>query len=204
MTRTGRRPGDAGTRDAILAAARTLFAASGFERTTIRAIARRAAVDPALVHHYFGSKDGLLRAALQLPVDVVAVLAEQLTSTETVGPDLARAVLTAWEAPEVRERLVGMLRTAVSHDQAAELLRTVLIRDALAPLARRAGSDAPELRAELVGSHLAGLAIARHVLRIEPIASAPLEQVVAAVGPTFQRYLTAANVFDTTHDARTS
>src|SRR5215218_8766140 len=169
MARTGRRPGVSGTREAILDAARRAFAERGYQRATIRDVARLAGVDPALVHHYFGTKQELFVAAVRLPVNPV----EQLT-----------AVLAA-QSP-----LLALIRSAVTDEQAAALLREFITEEVLGPIAGRLGSPDARLRATLVGSQLIGLAMARYIIRVEPLASTPSAEVAAAVGPTVQRYLT--------------
>lgn len=193
MTRTtprlGRRPGESGAREAILAAARALFAELGFERATIRAIARRAEVDPALVHHYFGTKDDLLVAALQLPVDPATILAGVADQPST-GVAIVRRVLGLWDDPALRPSLLALLRTAVSHERAATVLREVFQRTLLAHIGAIARPDDPARRAALAVSHVAGLLIARHVFRVPPLATEPPERVAATVGPVLDHYLT--------------
>jgi AcrR family transcriptional regulator len=190
----GRRPtGGPDTRETILDAARDLFADQGFDRTTMRAVAARAGVDPALIHHYFGTKDQLLAAAIALPVDPVQMLDGIGDDPEHAGEELVRRVLGVWESdPVTRKRLVGMLRTGISHDHAAELLRDLLSRSILVVVQRFAATDQPALRAALVGTQMAGLLIGRYLVQIPAIAEASVEQLVAAVGPGVQRYLTGS------------
>jgi AcrR family transcriptional regulator len=170
--RTGRRPGEPGTRDRIADAARRLFAERGFDRTSVRAVAAEAGVDPALVHHYFGTKQRLFIEAVDFPIDAV------------------RSALQLWDDPLVLPRLLGVLRSAVTDPDAGRLLGTLFTRQGPVQLLHALGADQPDLRAELVGTQLVGLAVARHVLLVEPLASADHETIVAAVGPTMQRYLT--------------
>lgn len=188
--RTGRRPGASGAREAILEAARFTFAASGYERATIRAIAGRAGVDPALVHHYFGSKDELLRAAVAFPFEPAAMLPAVLADRSRVGWSLAEAVFTLWERPEVRERIVALLRTAASHETAAAVLRALVEREVLGPIA--ASLDLPDagLRAALAGTQIVGIALGRFVVGVAPLPDVPIERIVAAIGPVLQHYLT--------------
>lgn len=152
MNRPGRPRGESGARDAILAAARALFAESGYERASIRAIARRAGVDPALVHHYFGTKDELLGAAVRLPVDPTPIFARAFEHPEAVGESLIRSILSLWDTPDVRDRMLALLRAAVTHPGAAGILRNVLTRDVLTPATERIGLPDAELRVELVGT----------------------------------------------------
>ena len=192
MARLGRRPdGGPDTREAILAAARDLFAANGFDRTTIRAIGTRAEVDPALVHHYFGTKDQLLAASLELPMDPVALLGDLGGDPERAGEELVRRVLGLWESdPETRRRLVALLRTGISHDHAAALLRDLFGRTILAVLQGFVVADRPELRAALAGTQLGGLILGRYLVGVPAVADASVEELVAVVGPGVQRYLT--------------
>ena len=191
MPRTGRRPGEAGTRDRIADAARHLFAERGFDRTSVRAIAAEAGVDPALVHHYFGTKQRLFIEAVDFPIDAVSAI-ETLSvgDVNDAGERLVRFALRLWDDPAILPRLLGVLRSAVTDEEAAKLLGVLFTRQGPVQLVRVLGADQPDLRAELVGTQLVGLAVARHVLRVEPLASADHETIVAAVGPTMQRYLT--------------
>jgi AcrR family transcriptional regulator len=156
----------------------------------MRAVASRAGVDPALIHHYFGTKDGLLAEALSLPVDPAHVLAGIGDDPSRLGEQVVRRVLLAWEQPEVQPQLVALLRIATSHEHASALLRDVLLRTVLQVVQRHTGADRPELRAALAASQMAGLAIGRYLLKVPAIAEASLDDLVAAVGPTVQRYLT--------------
>lgn len=188
--RPGRRPGGADTRAEILAAARAEFAGRGYERTTVRGIARAAGVDPALVHHYFGSKERVFLAAMEFPVDPAAVVEHALAGDPAgVGERVARFVLGMWEVPEVRERLLALLRSTASSPEMAALFREF----ALTMLVRRATPALPfpdaELRVELAFSQIVGLAMARFVIGVEPVASADTETLVAYLGPTLQGYL---------------
>jgi AcrR family transcriptional regulator len=191
MPRTGRRPGGAGTRERIAEAARRLFAERGFDRTSVRAVAAEAGVDPALVHHYFGTKQRLFIEAVDFPIDAVrAIETLAVDDAERVGDRLVRFALQLWDDPVVLPRLLGVLRSAVTDPQAATLLARLFTRQGPIQLLHALEADQPDLRAELVGTQLVGLAVARHVLRVEPLASADHETIVAAVGPTMQRYLT--------------
>lgn len=187
----GRRPGGADTRGAILAASRSLFAAQGFDRTTIRAIAEAAGVDPALVLHYFGSKDDLFLSAVELPFEPEAVLPAVLGGErETLGERLARFVVGVLEDEEARSRVLAIVRAAASDPSAARLLRNLIERRVRDPLAAALDDPDGQLRASLVGSQIVGLALARYVVGVEPLASLPPERLATALAPTFQRYLT--------------
>ncbi|MGB8650816.1 MAG: TetR family transcriptional regulator [Mycobacteriales bacterium] len=192
MTRSGRRPGDSGTREAILAAAREAFGSQGYSATSVRGIARTAGVDPSLVLHFFGSKDGLFEAALQLPLDPATLVPELLSGgSRGLGERVVRTFLGIWDATPGQGPMLAMLRSAMSHQDSAERLRALLSRAILLPLATGAGADRPELRAALLASQLVGLAVTRYVLRLEPVASASVDELAPLYGPTLQRYLTA-------------
>lgn len=189
-TRTGRRPGDSGTRDAIQAAAREQFARQGYDRTSMRSVALAAGVDPTLVSHFFGSKQRLFAEVMQLPFDPSVVLPDILAGDRAgIGARLAGFLVTVLQSPEGHARMTGLVRAAASEDAAAEVVRQRVTRDILAPLAAQLGSDRPELRGSLVASQMVGLVMARHVVKVEPLASLSPEQVVELVAPTLQRYL---------------
>ena len=191
MARTGRRPGVSGTREAILAAARRAFAEQGYQQATIRGVADLAGVDPALVHHYFGTKQNLFVAAVRLPVNPVeqlmAVLAED---PDQAGERMVELFLSIWDHAADQSPLLALVRSAVGDEHAAGMLREFITEEVLGQISHRLGSPDARLRATLVGSQLIGMAMARYIIRVEPLASAPAAQVVEAIGPTLQRYLT--------------
>jgi AcrR family transcriptional regulator len=191
--RSGRRPGRPATREAILAAARAVFAERGFDGSSIRAIAAAADVDPALVHHYFGPKQRLFLAAIEAPIDPSGILPAVLDGdARGVGERLVRALLGVWDDPDAGPRVAAILRSAVGHEPSAQLLREFFATQIMRPVAAalELPSDEAPSRATLVASQLMGLALTRYILRLEPLASTPSENVVASVGPTIQRYLT--------------
>jgi AcrR family transcriptional regulator len=192
--RAGRRPGESGTREAILTAARGAFAELGYDRATIRGIAAAAEVDPALVLHYYASKEQLFGAALQIPVEPGAVLGHLVAGgpgqADRIGETIVRVFLEAWEPLNSRQPLVAMVRSAMTNDAAQAMVREYLGRRVFGPITEVLGVADGDLRATLVGSQFIGLAMMRYVTLIEPIASASVDQLVAAVGPTVQRYLT--------------
>ena len=189
--RSGRRPGQSGTREAILAAARESFGSAGYGGTTIRGVARTAGVDPSLVHHFFGTKDGLFGTAMELPFDPAVVVASLLEGgTDGLGERIVRTFLAVWDGTPGQGPMLALLRSAVTDEKAAESLRTFLSRVLLTPLAQAAGAERPELRAALVGSQMVGLAVARYVVRLDPVASAGPDDLAPAIGPTLDRYLT--------------
>ena len=190
MTPRGRRPGDEDTRERILDSARRLFSERGYERASMRVIARDAHVDPSLIVHYFGSKQGLLEECLRLPVDPRVVLAGAAQAPpEKRGELLVRALVAAWERPELQRHLLGMLRTGASHDTARDSLQRSL-HDAVKPVVAGLAIDDPDRRSALVMSQIAGLAITRYFLRIPEVVALTPDEIIAAVGPTVQRYLT--------------
>jgi AcrR family transcriptional regulator len=186
----GRRPGSSDTRDAILAAARERFARHGYDRTRIRDVAEDAGVDAALVHYFFGSKDGLFVAAMQLPfrpADVIApVLAEGL---EGLGERIVRRILSVWDDAGNRTALLALVQGASAHPGAAEALRQFMRRELLARIAGVIVADRPQLRANLVASQVIGLVAARYIAQMPPLAGLSADEVAPLVGPTLQRYL---------------
>jgi AcrR family transcriptional regulator len=190
VPRTGRRPGDTDTRAQILGSAREQFAESGWDGTTIRGIASAAEVDPALVMHYFGSKEGLFRAALEFPFDPAEMVPKLLEpGLRGLGERMVRFFIGVWDSPDGRP-LLGVIRSVVASEQAAGLLREFVGREVLGRVAAALEVDQPRLRASLAGSQLVGLAILRYVVKLEPVASATADELAAWVGPTLQRYLT--------------
>ncbi|HSL96300.1 MAG TPA: TetR family transcriptional regulator [Thermoleophilia bacterium] len=189
--RTGRRPGESGAREAILAAATVAFAEAGYDRATIRGIATAAGVDPALVLHYFGSKEDLFEAALELPVSPRQIFERGFVAgPDQLGAVIVRTFLEAWEPPETRVRLMAMLRSAMTNETAMAMIRDLLVREVFGPITQALGVPDAPLRATLVGSQFVGLAIIRFIGRLEPLASASVDDLVIAIGPTVQRYLT--------------
>jgi len=189
--RTGRRPGSGDTRSRVLQAARTSFGDRGFDGATIRDVAAQAGVDPALVHHYFGSKQQLFLAAMEFPLDLPTMVPRLLDGPrDELGERFVRLVLELWETPAVRPLLLGVVRSATTDPVAAAMLRQLLAEGPFLALARAIDQPDAALRATLAGSQLIGLALARYVVAVEPLASAPPEVLVRALAPTLQRYFT--------------
>ena len=188
----GRRPGPTETREDILDAARDLFSQQGYEKASMRAIARRAKVDPALIVHYFSSKEGLLTESLTLPLDPARLLDDGLrgVADDEVGEALVRTVLGLWDRPALRQRLLSMLRVGMSHEIAMGVLRQTFARTVLAAVARLADDDTAALRAELVAAQMIGLMMARMVMQLPQIAEADADDLARLVGPSVQLYLT--------------
>jgi len=192
MARTGRRPGNQDTREAIIAAAREAFAEKGYDRASIRAIATGAGVDPALVHHYFGTKDQLFLATVNAPIDPAQILPRVLDgSTEELPERLVRTFLSVWDHPVSGPAAVALLRSGLQHDWSARMLREFLTTRVIRRVISQLQLDpaAAPLRGSLVATQMIGLGLIRYVLKVEPLAAAPPEVVVAAVAPTIHRYL---------------
>lgn len=186
----GRPVGGSDARERILAAAAVEFEHGGYDATTIRSIAARAGVDPALVHHHFGSKADLFGTVTDIPLrpdkEVPAILAGP---REQVGERIVRYLLTSLEDPERRRGAVALLRTAVGNKSGSGLLLGFLSRELIGRVARELGTPDAGLRANLVASQIVGLAVARYVIELPHLADADVEELVARVGPTVQRYL---------------
>lgn len=191
MKRSGRRPGNQDTRSSILDAARRTFAEKGFDKASIRAIAAGAAVDPALVHHYFGTKEQLFLAAMNAPINPGELIPQALAGPrEQAGERLVRLMLGVWDSPAGSAAL-AMFRSALSNEWTARLLRefviTQILRRAVGDLI--ADPDEAPLRSSLIATQVAGVLVARYVLKIQPLAGADPEVIVAAIGPNVQRFL---------------
>lgn len=189
--RTGRRPGQSGTREAILNAARSRFAKVGFDKASIRSIAAEAGVDSALVHHYFGTKQRLFVAVVELPIDPTVIF-EPLSSTpvDRLGEGILRAVVGAWDSPAGVGAIAAFRSVIAGAD--SSLFRTFLLDIALKDVRERVDSPkgSGQKRIALVASHMIGLLAARKVVHIEPLVSMSIDELVALIGPTLQRYLT--------------
>lgn len=186
--RPGRRPGPSSSRGDILAAARVLFGERGYDKASIRAIAREAGVDPALVHHYFGSKEELFAAAMEFPIDPRLILAQFGGPREEMGERVVRMFLRVWGDPELGPQFVGIVRSAATTEQGAALLREFVSARLLARVSATAG--VPRLNLNLAAAQMIGVAMLRYVLKVEPIASAAEEELVALLAPMIQGYLT--------------
>ncbi len=191
----GRRPGSEDTRGQILNAALSEFAAHGYEKTSIRGIARAAGVDPALVHHYFGSKEKVFVEALQFPVDPAEIVPRLVAEgIEGVGERILRLFFSVWEDPVGRERALAVIRSAHTSEQGARMIRGFLVQELFRRIATHLALPQPELRAALVGSQVIGLITMRYVIKVEPLASTPPEQLIPLIAPTLQRYLAGPDV----------
>jgi AcrR family transcriptional regulator len=192
VARTGRRPGGgSGTQEAILDAARAAFSESGYDGATIRSIAGRAGVDPALVHHYFGSKEQLFVATMELPFDPSVVIPALIEpGLDGLGERIARMLVTIWDKAEGYNPFVALLRSALTHEKAAAMFREFASKAIFAHLVAAVDADHAELRTAMVASQVAGLLMTRYLLRLPAMVRASPEEIVALMGPTLQRYLT--------------
>ena len=188
----GRRAKGEDTRATILAAARREFADRGYDRASLRGIARRAGVDPALVRYWFeGGKAELFATSIVdqdvNPRNIAAAIAIGPLDDE-LGLRIARGALGAWERPGASERLRLVFGAAASSEN-ADAVREYLTQEVFSRIGSILTGPDVALRMNLVGAHMAGLMLARHVLRLEPLASTPFEELVNRVGPVIQRYL---------------
>jgi AcrR family transcriptional regulator len=174
----------------ILAVAREQFSANGYTATSVRAIARAADVDAALVHHYYGSKEDLLRASLQAPAAMLDRIVSAWTApADEIGAALVRVTMANWSDPEASALLSTVLLTAAHHPETRERLRDLIARQLMGPANIGEGEEDGRKRASLIASQLLGMGLTRYVWQIEPLASMPDDEVVAAIGPTIQRYV---------------
>jgi len=186
--RPGRRPGPSQTREAVRSAARKLFAELGYEKTTIRAIGRAAGVDAALVHHFFGTKEQAFVAAMAFPFDPADLIKQVVSGRrDEMAARLVRFFLSAWRDPDARAPFVAILRSATTNEQAAAMLREFISSALVSRVADSLGL--PRIRVEAAAAQLVGIAFVRYVVGIEPLASAPDEEIVALVTPALEYYL---------------
>ena len=193
--RVGRRPGRQDTRGGIVAAAREVFAERGYDGASIRQIAASAGVDPALVHHYFGTKEQLFLAVVQPPVSPADLVPRIVAGDPAkLGERLVTTFISMFENPVTAPAFEALLRGAFANRLSGKLIREFFAVQIIRRVVRELDAvvDAAELplRANLAASQLLGLAATRYILKFEPIATAPRETVIAAVAPTLQRYLT--------------
>lgn len=190
MARAGRRPGQTETREQILAAARRLFAEAGYDATTIRGIAAEAEVNPALIHHFFGSKDQVFAESLALPVNPAMVVAHVIEGPrDQAGERLVRLFLSVWGNPQTRSPFLALMRSVASHENAARMMREFLRRAIIDRIGPALGVS--ELRMTAIGTQLMGLALLRYIVRVEPLASASEDEIVAMIAPVIQHHIDA-------------
>ncbi|MBV9131595.1 MAG: TetR family transcriptional regulator [Chloroflexi bacterium] len=186
----GRRPGSSNTRAVILDAARHRFARAGYDHATVRAIAADAGVDPGLVIHFFGSKQHLFREAVGWPIEPSDVIGRVMEVGAEDRPErLARLFVELWENASVRDALLAVLRSALTHEDAARLVQATFQAGLVRKVARAVGGREGELRVELAAAQLLGMAILRYVVRVEPLASAPPGAVIRRLAPALEQHL---------------
>jgi AcrR family transcriptional regulator len=189
--RPGRPPGTSDTRERILDAARNLFARNGIDNTSIRAIAKDAGVDPALVHHYFGTKTQLFAAAIHIPIDPMEVLGPlREVPVERIGHALPSLLLPLWDS-ELGRGFMATLRSILAGGETS-LIR-VFLQDVIVAEVGCRVDDPPgsgPIRIQFVASQLVGVVMARYILELEPFKSLPIEQIADTIAPNLQRYLT--------------
>ena len=189
--RAGRRPGGPDTRGEILGAARKAFADKGFSSTSIRAVAREAGVDAALVHHYFDSKDELFIEAMAIPVDPRQIAADILDGPrEEIGRRIATVFLGIWESPEGQQRMKAIFRSVVTSDEVARLMREGITQMIIQPISRTLDVPDAHLRVSLAATQLIGAAMARYLVGLEPVASVDLATLIDRLAPVLQLHLT--------------
>ncbi|MET7701324.1 TetR family transcriptional regulator [Streptomyces sp. NPDC005485] len=180
------------TRDRILDAAREEFAERGYDKTSIRGIAKAAGVDSALVHHYFGTKERVFEAAIEVAfapaLNEPTALADG--PLDDVGERLTRFVFGVWENPTTRRALLAIVRSAVNNEAAAAVFRRLVASQLLRRVAQQLDLPDAELRAELAAAQLVGTAMLRYVIKVEPLASADPEQIIRRLAPVVQGHLT--------------
>lgn len=189
--RPGRPAGSSDTSERILSSARELFAHNGIDRTSIRAVAAKAGVDAALVHHYFGTKQQLFAAAIHIPIDPMVIIGPiREAPVEELGYKLPSLLLPIWDS-ELGAGLIATLRSLISGSDVG-LARSFLEEVVTVELGSRVDNPpgTGKIRTQFVASQLMGVVMARYIVRIEPFASLPAEQIVQTIAPNLQRYLT--------------
>jgi AcrR family transcriptional regulator len=189
--RPGRPPGASDTRERILTSARELFARNGFDKTSIRAVAAGADVDPALVHHYFGTKTQLFAAAIHIPIDPMEVIGPlREVPVEQIGRTLPSLLLPLWDS-ELGQGFIATLRSILAGNDVSlvrSFLQEVIVGEVGSRVDNPVGSG--RIRVQYVASQLVGVVMARYILELEPFKSLPVEQIVDTIAPNLQRYLT--------------
>ncbi|MYV42762.1 TetR family transcriptional regulator, partial [Streptomyces sp. SID1328] len=172
--------------------AREEFSERGYEKTSVRGIAKAAGVDSALVHHYFGTKEQVFEAAVSVAFAPALAAPDAIAEgpLDSVGERLTRFVLGLWENPATRTPLLAIVRSAVNNDTAAAVFRRLISAQLLLRIAGRLDVPDAELRVELAAAQLVGTAMLRYVIKVEPLASADLERIVARLAPVVQGHLT--------------
>jgi AcrR family transcriptional regulator len=193
--RRGRRQGAPVSRDAVLSAAKRRFATDGYEKTTLRAIADDAHVDPSMVLYLFGSKEELFRESLRLILDpevLVAALTGEAGDDPDIGTRMVRTYLRIWETPDTAASMRAMLQSATSNTDASDAFRSFMQNYVLTAVSGvLGGGEQARLRAILAASNLVGTAMLRYIIQVPPLATLSPDEVVVLIAPTVTRYLTA-------------
>jgi AcrR family transcriptional regulator len=189
--RPGRPAGASDTRERILTSARGLFAQNGIDKTSIRAVAAAAGVDPALVHHYYGTKEQLFAAAIHVPIDPMEILRPlRDTPVENLGYTLPCVLLPLWDS-ELGKGFIATIRSLLAGSEVGLLrsfLQEVIAVEVGARVDNPPGSGL--IRVQFVASQLVGVVVARYIIELDPFKSLPVEQIAETIGPNLQRYLT--------------
>ncbi len=192
MARAGRRPGQSESRERIIAAARGLFGQRGYDGTTVRAIAAEAGVNPALLHHFFGTKDQVFVAALELPINPATLVPRILEGPRAeLGQRMVRTILAVWRDPNSRQPFLALLRSVATHEDAVRMLRQFMQRAVLEPVAD--ALNVPRVRLAAAAAQVMGLALVRYVIGLESLAEADEDEIVELVGPVIQYYIDGRN-----------
>lgn len=193
---SSRAAGEPSARERIVSSARAEFAARGFDKASIRGIARGARVDPALVHHYFGTKEQVFEAAVEKAFAPALGAPDEVAAAERgqAGERMTRFVFGLWESPATREPLLAIVRSAVNNETAARIFRGLVARNLVSRMAQSVPGPDPQHRVELAVAQLVGTAVLRYVIKIEPLASAPVEDLIAQLAPVVQHHLTGEGV----------
>ncbi|NTV39700.1 MAG: TetR/AcrR family transcriptional regulator [Demequinaceae bacterium] len=192
--RRGPRPGGTDTRAQILASAAGVFSRDGYQRGSVRGIAREAGVDPGLVRHYFASKSELFVEALRPPIDLSEQVARMSQGDpQLVGHRIMTFFVEVWDDPVRGPRIIQLIRAALDHPDVAEFVRTLIVEGVIQRVAAAVGAPDPARAAATAASQVIGLAMLRHAARIEPLASEPGDQLIARFGPIITRLLTDAS-----------
>ncbi|OBJ19149.1 TetR family transcriptional regulator [Mycobacterium colombiense] len=189
--RRGRPVGNSGTRDRILDSARELFARNGIRNTSIRAVAAAAGVDSALVHHYFGTKEKLFAAAVHIPIDPMDIVGQlREMPVDELGYRIPSMLLPLWDS-EIGAAFIATLRSVLAGEEIS-LFRTFIEDVITVEIGPRVDNPpgSGTTRVQFVASQLVGVVMARYILRLEPFASLPPEQIARTIAPNLQRYLT--------------
>jgi AcrR family transcriptional regulator len=189
--RGGRRPGSSSSRQKILEVARLAFPANGYAGTSLRGIARDAGVDPSLIVQFFGSKAGLFAAVVEWPFDASQIGAQiRDVPAERVGEYAARMFISHWDRDEHRNPIISLILAALADPAAAAMLREFITVNLTLPMLERVGADRPQFRAALLASQLLGFGLSRYAMAFDALASAPNEDLVAALGASLQHTCT--------------